>query len=83
MELYNDLVSIIYEVNKNAISTKPLGPLDDLFKSGILDSLTIVQLIVSIEKKFQIKISSKDINFESFSTINNIEELVQKKLTVI
>lgn len=80
MILHNDLLSILSDINKDGVNGKTINPTDDLFKLGVLDSLTIVQLIVALEKKFKIKISSKDISFDSFSNLNNMEKLIQNKL---
>lgn len=72
------LKQIIHEINP-AFSKENLSLHDNLFTSGVLDSLTVVQLIVAIEKKFGIKISSKDINYQSFTTMDSILNLVVSK----
>ena len=76
-----DLIQILSEVNRNAMSGVALSEDEDLFKKGILDSLTIVQLIVAIEKKYSIKISGRDINYQSFTTLKSIEDLINSKLS--
>ncbi len=45
---------------------------EDLFNSGHLDSLKVVDLIFFIEKKTKKKIPQKKINQKSFNTLNNI-----------
>lgn len=75
------LIQILSEVNRSAMSGATLSEDEDLFKKGILDSLTIVQLIVAIEKKYLIKISSRDINYQSFTTLRSIEDLINSKLS--
>jgi acyl carrier protein len=48
----------------------------DLFKSGLLDSLNTVRLVLAIEDEF--KISFKEINFEKLSCLELIEIEVKK-----
>ena len=50
-----------------------------LVSSNLLDSITIVDLVVAIEQKFKIHISSKDINKENFDTINQIALFIKTK----
>lgn len=76
-----NLIQILSEVNRNAMSGVVLNEDEDLFKKGVLDSLTVVQLIVALEKKFTIKISGKDINYQSFTTLKSIEDLINSKLS--
>lgn len=45
---------------------------ENLFESGDLDSLKIIDLIIYIEKKTKKKISPNKINQESFNTLREI-----------
>lgn len=49
-----------------------------LIKGGILDSFSMVNVLVFIEKKFNINIPDKDATPENFDTINNIVNLIKK-----
>lgn len=50
----------------------------DLFAAGILDSLSIVQFVTLIEKKFSITFNYNDIRFENFRTLELLKTLLQK-----
>lgn len=43
---------------------------DSLIESGLLDSITLVDLIVLIEEKYDINVPNSDIKPENFETIN-------------
>lgn len=75
----SDLKQLIHEINSNKDLLKTLNEEDDLFKVGALDSMSVVQFILSIEKKYSIKISKKDISFNSFSSLKNIKTLILSK----
>jgi len=45
---------------------------ENLFENDILDSLSLAELVSSLEKATGKKINLKDMNFECFSTINQI-----------
>ena len=51
---------------------------DSLIKSRILDSITLVDLLVSIEEKTGKKIPQYLINENNFDTINIINETLKK-----
>lgn len=51
---------------------KNIKPNLNLFESGILDSLRVIELIEFIEKKTKKKISKKKLNQKSFENIKNI-----------
>lgn len=51
---------------------------DSLIKSKILDSITVVDLLVSIEEKTGKNIPQHLINEDNFDTINRITETLKK-----
>lgn len=52
---------------------------DSLWQSGVLDSITIVELAVEIEKKFKIKIPFDEIIESNFETISLLINYIEKK----
>jgi acyl carrier protein len=52
----------------------------EIFKSGLLDSLNILTIIVFIENEFGFKINPFDINLDTLGTINRICEFVVNKM---
>lgn len=64
-------IKIIHSFFKSKVNIN-----EDLIKSGKLDSLKILDLIIFIEKKTKKKIPPKKINQKSFSNISNIIKLI-------
>jgi acyl carrier protein len=53
-----------------------------LLEGGIeIDSIAIVELIAIVEEKFSILFDDDDLVPESFSTVNNLANVVNAKLT--
>jgi acyl carrier protein len=59
--------------------TKGLKPEEDLFSSGILDSLGVLQLVLFIEEKFSITVSDEDVVYENFNSIFAIARYIDEK----
>ena len=57
-----------------------LDPDEDLLALGIIDSLGVVRLIVSLEKAFGIKIIDQEIVPENFQTLDSLVEFVEQKM---
>jgi acyl carrier protein len=56
-----------------------IGPDDSLVSSGVLDSLTLLQLIAFIEEQFAITVQDEEMALENFQTINSIVSFVISK----
>ncbi|MGD9212463.1 MAG: acyl carrier protein [Desulfobacteraceae bacterium] len=55
---------------------------DELFSSGILDSFTMVEIIVKLENTFHIKIKPNEITLPNLDTIDAMSSFIKKKLNV-
>jgi acyl carrier protein len=51
----------------------------NLFETGILDSMTLVQFILNLEEKFAFPLPMEDIEVESFRSVTRIAELVANR----
>lgn len=58
-----------------------LGDEEDIFAVGFVNSLFAMELILFIEKKFQIKVENQDLDIDNFRTINALANLVHNKIT--
>ena len=67
-QLIND--QLLVEVN---------SPEDDLLASGVLDSLTLVQLLFDLERRFGVTIPLEELEIDDFRSINSIARLVQTR----
>ena len=54
---------------------------EDLFANGYVNSLFAVQLVMWIEKTFDLQLGSKDLNFANFATIDAIAAFIEGKRT--
>ena len=52
---------------------------DDIFKLGLVNSLFALELVVFLENSFNITVENEDLNLTNFSTLNNLEQFIQKK----
>lgn len=73
------ILEVLKEINPSRVDERTMGLRDNLFETGVLDSLTTVQVIIGLEKKFSLKISKNDIKYESFTTIEEIEKMINSK----
>ncbi|WP_322769336.1 acyl carrier protein [Frankia sp. Cr1] len=55
---------------------------EDIFASGYVNSLFVIQLIAMVEKDFSITLEDEDLDFENFRSIDGIERFVVGKQAV-
>jgi methoxymalonate biosynthesis acyl carrier protein len=52
---------------------------DDIFALGFVNSMFAIQLVLFIEKQFQLKIEDEDLEIENFKSIDAISRLIEQK----
>ncbi len=73
--LHNELGRLFSEnMNLDAPSAET-----DLLESGFMDSLTFVELLLHLEKKFGIQISLDDLEIDNFRSIANIAQFIARQ----
>jgi len=51
---------------------------DNIFEMGFVNSLFAMKLLNYIEKEFKLSISNSDMEISNFSSVNNIERLIER-----
>ena len=73
--ILEDFIATELAKNKSRIS-----PDESLIRSGVLDSLTLLQLIAFIEERFGITIGNAEMDPENFQTINSTKRFIEQKI---
>ena len=68
---------LIDKIEELAFSTVEKN--DSLWQEGVLDSITIVELAVEIEKEFNIKVPFDEIIESNFETVELLMTYIKKK----
>ncbi|WP_405606500.1 acyl carrier protein [Streptomyces sp. NBC_00076] len=55
---------------------------EDMFETGRVNSLFVIQLIGFVENRFDIKVKLDDLALENFTTVNKIVDFVLQKKTL-
>ena len=55
----------------------------DIFERGLVQSMFVMQLLVFVEREFDITIGPDDLDFDNFRTIDRIDELVSRNKATI
>ena len=63
------------------IPDKELQEDEDIFALGYVNSLFAMQLVLFVEKEFNIAIDNKDLDLENFKTIDAMARLIEGKKT--
>lgn len=53
----------------------------DLFESGLLDSLSLVQLILELERHYQVELPLEELDISALKTINEMALLITDRQT--
>ncbi len=58
-----------------------MGDDDNIFETGLVNSLFALQLVSFIEQEFDISIENEELDIQHFKDINSIASLISKKLS--
>jgi methoxymalonate biosynthesis acyl carrier protein len=61
----------------------PINDDEDLFASGLVNSLFAVQLVLWLERNYNITVASTDLDFANFRTLSAIVSFVDRKRCVV
>jgi acyl carrier protein len=70
---------IIRNFINNSVNIDALGDDENLFESGLINSLFAVQLMTFVERKFGIEISMDDLDVENFKSVNATAAFIGRK----
>jgi len=62
------------------ITFTEVGPTDSLWEEKVLDSITIVELVVELENEYNIKVPFNEIITENFETVERIVAYLKGKI---
>ena len=74
-EKIRQLLGYVYEEISNVAVD------DNLLTEGLIDSFDIVALVVELEETFSIQLEADEIIEENFSSIQNIQALIERKIS--
>ncbi len=73
------LTSEIGALIRDKLLVKVNSPDDDLLSSGVLDSLTLVQLLVDLEQHFGVTIPLEELEIDDFRSVTSIARMVHSR----
>jgi methoxymalonate biosynthesis acyl carrier protein len=56
---------------------------EDIFATGYVNSLFVMQLVLMVEKEFSVVVEDEDLEIGNFRTVNAIASLVLRKQSVL
>lgn len=56
---------------------------EDIFATGFVNSLFVMQLVTMVEREFGIVVADDDLDFANFSTVNAIVDFVERKRALV
>ena len=62
------------------LGKQSLGPDEDLLEQRVIDSMSILKLVVFLEKEHNIKVVDEDIIPENFQSLNSMARFVEQKM---
>ena len=71
------IIEIIFHITNNKIIYNNENI--NLFESGILDSMGLIELLTEIEEIFEVTFTSNDISKDNFETVDNIIKFINNK----
>jgi acyl carrier protein len=74
-----DVKGIIKSFVVRSINIPEIGDEEDLFESGLVNSLFAVQLTTFIEKKFGLEITADDLDIQNFKSLSAAASFVLRK----
>jgi len=74
-----DIKQAVRQFISSAVRLPDLGDDDNLFESGIVNSLFAVQLMTFVEKTFGIEVEADDLDIENFKSLNATTHFVVRK----
>ena len=74
-----DIKQAVRQFISSAVRLPDLGDDDNLFESGIVNSLFAVQLMTFVEKTFGIEVEADDLDIENFKSLNATTDFVVRK----
>lgn len=60
---------------------EPLELETDFFDKGIIDSTGVIEVVSFLEEKFNISVDDEELIPENLSSLKNIDQFLQKKLS--
>jgi len=63
------------------IGGRVIGDDEQIFAAGFVNSMFAMQLVLFLEKSFQIAVANEDLEIKNFQTINAMAELIERKTT--
>jgi methoxymalonate biosynthesis acyl carrier protein len=85
--LETDVIQLTKSTIKNfilgSVKIKDLNDDDNLFETGIVNSLFAIQLMTYLENTFNIEVTMDDLSIENFESINSTSSFVLNKQSQI
>jgi len=75
----NNVKETVRNFINNSINIGSLGDDEDLFESGIVNSLFAVQLTTFVERNFGIEIGMEDLDVENFKSVSATAAFIERK----
>ena len=63
----------------DSINISDLNDDDNLFESGIVNSLFAVQLMTFLEKSFNVEVTMDDLSMDNFESVNATSAFIERK----
>jgi len=76
----NQVKEAIRTFIQTSINIDGFGNDENLFESGIVNSLFAVQLMTFLERTFEIEVGTDDLDIENFKSIDTTAAFVAKKM---
>ena len=73
MSLRNDILQVFADLGKEITDDHA----ESIVKSGILDSLSILELVNALESRFDIFFEEDDLTLENFDRLTQIEHIIE------
>ncbi len=76
-DVQKKIVGIIQQVSKQPVN---VGPDENLFDSGLLDSFALPEMVSALETTFGIKVPDSDLTPRKFESIASIGRYVESRI---
>jgi acyl carrier protein len=78
LEMIDRLRGMVRAISEESVEIKAD---DNLFKTGLLDSMLLIRLVEMIEKEFQISVEDRELSPDYFLTLERMSIFIGTKLS--